>query len=101
MAVMEAVSVMIKSVCFAIAHHALSGIDLSEPEVEVEAEAQAPQEHIPPPVQPDGLQGAQPTDHQLWEAEQEMLRRVRPGSPLIDPDYDNLSQDIIQPVDLN
>jgi len=99
MVVKEAVAVMIKSVCFAIAHHALSGIDLSEPEQEVEAPP--PQEHIPPPVQPDGLPGAQPTDHQLWMAEQEMLRQVRPSSPLIDPDYDSLSRDIIQPMDLS
>jgi hypothetical protein len=99
MALREAVIVMLKSLCLTIAHHALESINHQEEEEEVVV-APPPSYVMPAATQPENI-GTEQTDHQLWMAEQEMLRRVRPGSPLIDPDYDSLSTDIIQPVDLS
>ena len=99
MALREAVTVMLKSICFAVANYALSSIEVDD-DVEEELVEAPPSYVMPPSMPPDGI-GEEPTDHQLWQAEQEMLRRVRPGSPLIDPDYDKLSRDIVQPMDLS
>ena len=108
MGIMESVGVAIRSVCMAIACKAISTIDMEEA-APVKAEPPADEaevfyaEHATPQA-PDNINGAElsaDVDHQLWIAEQQMLRRVRPGSPLIDPDYDALTRDIITPQDIS
>ena len=109
MGIREHIEVAIKSVCMAIAHKALSSIDAEydieeapeEPSTDEAAEFYAT--HATPQAPPANINGAGSevdADHALWLAEQEMLRRVRPGSPLIDPDFDAMTRDIITPAEL-
>ena len=108
MGVKDHVEVAIKSVCLAIAHKALSLVEANDEDAPTE---DAPREdvefyatHATPEPAPPNINGAASSsdaDHSLWVAEQEMLRRVRPGSPLIDPDYDAMISDIVSPMDIS
>jgi hypothetical protein len=105
MGVKQALKVLVKSLCLAVAHHALATTDKDvpsppeEPTVEptVEPDDEEPEGY---PAHATGpLAVTETSDRIEWMREQENLRKYRPNSPLIDPDFDKISREIVEPLE--
>jgi len=99
MALKEVLVMMVKSLCVAVTHAALrsTGVhpEYEQPVVHVEPEPAV--QSAPPPNQ--DLTPEESTDFQEWWKEQELLRELRPNSPLIDPDFDHMRNELIMPME--